>query len=446
MSKPMYVTRPLLQQCMKAVEECLQFKGPADSTLSYFFRGQPGLGQRERGLIAETVYAVLRFKTRYMHLSESGVGNQLRRWVLLALSELQAMPIDPNSLQAMCTPTELEWLRSLDTVDISSMPLTLQTNLPEWLLNLLLEHYGKEETLNLANALNQPAPLDVRVNTAKASLEQVTHALDFAGIAYTVLPGVPDALRLNGKPALHRLKAFTEGWFEVQDVGSQLLAHLVAPKRGEMVVDFCAGAGGKTLALGALMRNTGRLYAFDVSEGRLGKLKPRLARSGLSNVHPVRIDHENDAKIKRLAGKIDRVLVDAPCSGLGTLRRNPDLKWRQTPESVRELIAKQTSILQSASRLLKPNGRLVYATCSLLPQENQQIVEAFLAANPQWQVLPAKQALQAQRIELPIMGEISETSESPYLQLLPHQYDSDGFFAAVLVRHKLTEAPAEELR
>lgn len=424
----MYVTRPLLQQCMKAVEECLQLKGPADGTLSYFFRNQPKLGQRERGLIAETVYAVLRFKTRYMHLSESGVGNQLRRWVLLAMTELRAMPVDPNSLQELCTPTELEWLRSLETVDVSTLPLTLQTNLPQWLLDLLLEQYGKEETLQLADALNQPAPLDVRVNTVKATLEQVTQALDFAGIAYTILPGVPDALRLNGKPALHRLKAFTDGWFEVQDVGSQLLAHLVAPKRGEMVVDFCAGAGGKTLALGALMRNSGRLYAFDISEGRLAKLKPRLARSGLSNVHPVRIDHENDAKIKRLAGKIDRVLVDAPCSGLGTLRRNPDLKWRQTPDSVRELISTQASILQSASRLLKSNGRLVYATCSLLQQENQQIVEAFLTANPTWKLCPVSEVLQAQRITLPGID------AAPYLQLLPHQYDSDGFFAAVLMR------------
>ena len=424
----MYVTRPLLQQCMKAVEECLQFKGPADGTLSYFFRNQPKLGQRDRGLIAETVYAVLRFKTRYMHLSESGVGNQLRRWVLLALSELQAMPVDPNSLKELCTPTEYEWLRSLEAVDVATLPLALQTNLPSWLLDLLVAQYGQEQTLALAAALNQAAPLDARVNTVKSSLEQVTQALDFAGIAYQVIPGVPDALRLNGKPALHRVKAFTDGWFEVQDVGSQLLAHLVAPKRGEMVVDFCAGAGGKTLALGALMRNTGRLYAFDVSEGRLSKLKPRLARSGLSNVHPVRIDHENDAKIKRLAGKIDRVLVDAPCSGLGTLRRNPDLKWRQTPESVRELVAKQTSILQSASRLVKANGRLVYATCSLLQQENQHIIEAFLSANPQWELLPARDALQAQKIDVPA------AAGSPYLQLLPHQHDSDGFFAAVLVR------------
>ena len=164
---------------------------------------------------------------------------------------------------------------------------------------------------------------------------------------------------------------------EVQDEGSQLLAALVDAKRGEMVVDFCAGAGGKTLALGAAMRNTGRLYAFDVSGHRLESLKPRLARSGLSNVHPAQIAHERDDRIKRLAGKIDRVLVDAPCSGLGTLRRNPDLKWRQSPKSLEELQAKQSAILAGAARLLKPGGRLVYATCSLLPQENERVAEAL---------------------------------------------------------------------
>ncbi len=185
----------------------------------------------------------------------------------------------------------------------------------------------------------------------------------------------PDGARRHppqaGKPALNQLPLFINGGVEVQDEGSQLLCHLVAPKRGEMVVDFCAGAGGKTLALGAAMRSTGRLYAFDVSEKRLANLKPRLARSGLSNVHPVLIDSERDAKIKRLAGKIDRVLVDAPCSGLGTLRRNPDLKWRQSPESVLELTAKQAAILDSAARLVKGGGRVVYATCSVLEAENE---------------------------------------------------------------------------
>ena len=208
-----------------------------------------------------------------------------------------------------------------------------------------------------------------------------------------------------------------------------MLACLLAPKRSEAVVDFCAGAGGKTLLLGAQMKNTGRLYAFDVSDRRLANMKPRLARSGLSNVHPVRIEHERDTRIKRLAGKIDRVLVDAPCSGLGTLRRNPDLKWRQDPQSVGELTAKQAAILAAAATLVRPGGRLVYATCSLLTVENRGIVEAFLAAHPDFALLPAGEVLAKQQIELP-----ASALSGDCLQLLPQHHDTDGFFAAVLER------------
>jgi 16S rRNA (cytosine967-C5)-methyltransferase len=214
---------------------------------------------------------------------------------------------------------------------------------------------------------------------------------------------------------------------EVQDEGSQLLALLVDAKRGEMVADFCAGAGGKTLALGAAMRNTGRLYAFDTSAHRLEALKPRLARSGLSNIHPVTIAHERDERIKRLRGKMDRVLVDAPCTGLGTLRRNPDLKWRQTPEAVAELTAKQAAILDSAARLLKPGGRLVYATCSLLPEENEQIAQAFSNAHPDFKPLSVKGLLEAFEVD---QAASLCTEDDLYLRLWPHRHATDGFFAA----------------
>jgi 16S rRNA (cytosine967-C5)-methyltransferase len=192
------------------------------------------------------------------------------------------------------------------------------------------------------------------------------------------------------------------------------------------VVDFCAGAGGKTLALGAAMRSTGRLYAFDTSAHRLDALKPRLARSGLSNVHPVAIAHERDDRIKRLAGKIDRVLVDAPCSGLGTLRRNPDLKWRQNPKAIEELKAKQTAILQSAARLLKPGGRLVYATCSILQEENEGIAEAFSAAHADFKLVDAAEILTHQGVE-----NAAFLAPNGYLRLWPHTHHTDGFFAAV---------------
>jgi 16S rRNA (cytosine967-C5)-methyltransferase len=193
------------------------------------------------------------------------------------------------------------------------------------------------------------------------------------GLAAEPCPYSPLGIRLAGKPALSKHPLFMDGSIEVQDEGSQLLGFLLQPKRGEMVADFCAGAGGKTLLLGALMRSQGRLYAFDVAERRLARLKPRLARSGLSNVHPVRIESERDIRIRRLAGKLDRVLVDAPCSGLGTLRRNPDLKWRQTPASVAELVPRQAAILAAAASLVKPGGRLVYATCSLLEPRTRSL-------------------------------------------------------------------------
>ncbi len=193
-----------------------------------------------------------------------------------------------------------------------------------------------------------------------------------------------------------------------------------------MVVDLCAGAGGKTLLLGALMRSQGRIYAFDVSARRLARLKPRLARSGLSNVQPALIQNERDTHVKRLAGKIDRVLVDAPCSGLGTLRRNPDLKWRQTPAGMAELTAKQVRILAAAATMVKTGGRIVYATCSVLPEENEAIVEAFLATHPQFALGNAAAELAKANIAL---------DTGPLLKLYPHRHGCDGFFAAVLERN-----------
>jgi 16S rRNA (cytosine967-C5)-methyltransferase len=305
-----------------------------------------------------------------------------------------------------------------------SLPPAVRCDLPDWLHARLVSQFGADETLALARALNQPAPLDLRVNTIRTDRPAVLERLAADGIAAEPGPLSPLAVRLRGKPALVNYPLFVDGSVEVQDAGSQLLGFLLEPKRGEMVVDFCAGAGGKTLLLGALMRNTGRLYAFDVSDKRLAKLKPRLARSGLSNVHPARIEHERDQKVKRLAGKVDRVLVDAPCSGLGTLRRNPDLKWRQDEASVAELAAKQAAILESAARLVKPGGRLVYATCSLLADENDAIVDAFLARNPAFRVVPAADILGRQGIAL----------DGERLRLLPHLHDSDGFFAAALER------------
>ncbi len=406
----------------EALREVLRLTGPADVVLSRFFRDHPKLGSRERGVIAEAVYAMLRQRLALTQFAESGQGPQMRRIALLALAESAGT----ESLGGL-SEDEQAWLSRVMSIDRASLPRAVRASFPEWILERFDAQYGADEAMVMVDALNRPAPLDLRVNSLKSSVEDAEAALAHAGVDFERTPYAPLGLRLQRKPALQNLDIFKQGGIEVQDEGSQLLAQLLGAKRGEMVVDFCAGAGGKTLAIGALMRNTGRLYAMDVSDKRLAKLKPRMARSGLSNVHPVLIAHENDAKVKRLAGKVDRVLVDAPCSGLGTLRRNPDVKWRQAPEGVAELNLKQQAILASAARLVKPGGRLVYATCSLLREENEGVVEAFLAAHEAFALVPANSVLAEQKIAL-------DTGD--YLSLLPHRHHTDGFFAAVLERKK----------
>ncbi|HWX02941.1 RsmB/NOP family class I SAM-dependent RNA methyltransferase [Collimonas sp.] len=404
----------------EVLREILRFTGPADGTLSHYFREHPKLGSRERGVVAEAVYGLLRNKSIYTSFAESGNGPTMRRMTLLGLAD--AVGVD--SLGGL-SEEETEWLTRVGEIDRTLMPALMRSNLPQWLFDKLVARDGEAATLELAFAMNQPAPLDLRVNTIKSNREDVSAALAEAPILCEPTPYAPLGLRVIKKPALQNLPLFKSGAIEVQDEGSQLLAQIVGAKRGEMVVDFCAGAGGKTLALGATMRNTGRLYAFDISEKRLAKLKPRMARSGLSNIHPVLIAHENDGKVKRLAGKIDRVLVDAPCSGLGTLRRNPDVKWRQTPEAIVEMNAKQIAILSSAARLVKSGGRLVYGTCSLLDEENEAIAAQFLASHEDFSLLPMKDVLAEQKIALEM---------DDYLKLLPHRHQTDGFFAAVFVR------------
>lgn len=438
-----------VEHLSRLLPELLRFEHPADNVVSRYFREQPQLGNRDRALIAESSFAFLRRKLELSQFAESGEGPQARRLALLglmmALSEAglgsgTRMESALADLAFVVRDDEADWLRRFGAVNRDSLSPQIRANLPDWIWNELSNQIGPDAREKLAQAMLKPAPLDLRVNTLKARREVLMEELNQLGGRYQAIetPFSDIGLRLKGKPALQNLDSFKKGLFEVQDEGSQLLSALLAPKRGQMVVDFCAGAGGKTLALGAMMNSTGRLYAFDVSEKRLSRLKPRVAKSGLSNVHPVWIDNENDAKVKRLAGKIDRVLVDAPCSGLGTLRRNPDLKWRQTPTSIEELNAKQLSILKSAARLLKPGGRLVYATCSVLRQENQDVVNQFLAANSTFELLDAKTALNS---SFPTINglPVGTTANEPWWQLWPHLIETDGFFAAILEKKALVQ-------
>lgn len=411
----------VLTHTEQVLREIMSFAAPADGVLSRYFRENRKIGSRERGAIAEAVYAVLRHRLFFTNYAESGSGPMMRRLALLGLAESAGV----KAITGL-SDVEQEWLARMEKIDRTQLGARVRADMPEWIYDRLTAQYGEDEVLLLAEALNVPAPLDLRVNALKAKQDEVRAELAKAPVVAEPTPYAPLGLRVEKKAALQNIPLFKEGAIEVQDEGSQILAQIVGAKRGEMVADFCAGAGGKTLALGAAMRNTGRLYAFDVSDKRLAKMKPRLSRSGLSNVHPVHIAHERDARIKRLAGKVDRVLVDSPCSGLGTLRRNPDIKWRQTPEGLAELTEKQAAILASAARLVKPGGRLVYATCSLLEEENEKIVQDFLAKTPDFTLRPMKDVLAEQKIDLEM---------DDFLKLLPHKHQTDGFFAAVLEKN-----------
>lgn len=408
---------------------------PADAQMERYFRAHPKLGVRDRGFIAETVYACLR---RRCYLDYLASGNEnlnaspeaVVAAALVALQGISGRAVVENGFQGDASPL-VERARTLDK---ALLPLGVRLDLPEWLLERLLVQYGEAETGALADALNQAAPLDLRVNSVKATREQAMSCLAEAGFPTEVTPWSPSGLRRKERAPIFRTRCFEQGLVEVQDEGSQLLSLLVEPKRQEMVVDFCAGAGGKTLHLAALMANSGSVYAFDISAKRLERLKPRLARAGLDNVRRVAIQNERDPRVQRLAGKIDRVLVDAPCSGTGTLRRNPDIKWRRV--DLDNLAQTQRTVLAAASGLVKPGGRLVYATCSLLREENEDVVMDFLATHTDFVAMPAHEILGRRQVNLPETFAIGDRLEGMALRLLPHRHGTDGFFAVALERRK----------
>lgn len=412
----MRLTPAHLETATAALRAVLPLEHPADSILRHFFRDNPKLGVNDRAFIAETVFGIL----RHRFFLERVIDIATPRSLLLGyLAKFHGMNL--RELTPLATEAEAKWIAQLKAARVESQPLAVQAEFPDWLAEKLLGCMEEREILDLGRSMQEPAPLDLRVNAFLANREEVLALLKSDGVEGEATPYSPVGIRLSGKPGINRNELFTTGKVEVQDESSQLLGYLLAPRRRDMVVDFCAGAGGKSLMLGAFMRSQGRIYAFDTSEKRLSNLKPRLKRSGLSNLHPQLIVNENDLKVKRLAGKIDRVLVDAPCSGLGTLRRNPDLKWRQSPHSIEELKRKQAAILSSAANLLKPGGRLVYATCSFLPEENQEIVENFLAAHPRFALLNCADLLAQQKIPL---------DTGVFMQLSPQLHQTDGFFAA----------------
>lgn len=431
----------LIRQAAVLLSDILDFDAPADAKMSAFFRDNRDLGNKERAFIAESVYGVIR-RLRYLSTITANAEDDpddARKLILAWLLRVQGRSL--RDLDSMLNEQQKEWAISIKAKSTEDLPLAVQADVRDWLWEKLVKQYGEEEALNICRSMFEQATLDLRVNTIKGTHEEVLAKMLAENInnenVMTAMPYSPIGIRMPNRLGISKHVLFTEGKIEVQDEGSQILSYLVAPKRGQMVADLCAGAGGKTLALGALMRNTGRLYAFDVSEKRLNNLGKRLKRSGLSNLHAQVIHNENDLKLKRLNGKFDRVLVDAPCSGLGTLRRNPDLKWRQTEQDVIELNKKQTNILARAAKLTKAGGRLVYATCSLLEEENESVAEAFLASHPDFSLVPANEVLAQQQIKL---------DTGKYLNLLPHLHGTDGFFAAVFERNKADGAEVKPVK
>jgi len=412
------LTPAQFQEASTLLVEVLQFAAPADVLLSAHFRRNAKLGSLDRERIADCVYGVLRRLLALRWLMPEATPRLL---LLMWLARFQGISL--RELEPLTREKDRASLAEAKAKSLDQAPLSVQAELPEWVIEALSATHDTAALLALGRALMQPAPLDLRVNIHKANRDAVLAKLREAGIEAAPTPWSPWGIRIAHPFDLSRHPLFKEGLIEVQDEGSQLLALLTGARRGEMVADLCAGAGGKTLALGASMASSGRLYAFDISEKRLARLSPRLKRSGLSNVTAQVIANENDTRLKRLAGKLDRVLIDAPCSGLGTLRRDPGLKFRQSPDAVAALARTQASLIRAGGRLVKPGGRLVYATCSLLPAENQAIVQGFLAEHPEFRRVPANEALAACRVAL-------DTGE--YLQMNPAAHGTDGFFAAVL--------------
>ncbi|QMT30669.1 RsmB/NOP family class I SAM-dependent RNA methyltransferase [Alysiella filiformis] len=412
-----------LQHSSQVLTDILTFRQPADAVLSHYFKNHKKLGRQDRHEIAETAFAALRHYQKIAAILRRP-HVQARKAALIALVLGRGFNI--SQLHDLLEEGEGDFLAEVKSRKTEfSGSLNTFAELPEWLIARLQVHWENEQIQTFGRSVAQTAPLDVRVNTLKGKRDKILAQLQSEFPQAIATPYAPHGIRFPNKPALNKHELFLDGTLEVQDEGSQILAQLVGAKRSEIVVDFCAGAGGKTLAMGAQMANKGRIYAFDVSEKRLANLKPRMARAGLSNITPERIESEHDPRIAKLHGKADRVLVDAPCSGLGTLRRNPDLKYRQSPETIDNLLRQQQSILQAASALVREGGRLVYATCSVLPEENEMQIAEFLDKNPQFELLDCGEILAAQKVDL---------NTGKFLQMDTAQHNTDGFFAAVLQR------------
>jgi 16S rRNA (cytosine967-C5)-methyltransferase len=412
---------------------------PADDVAAEYFRRRRYIGSKDRAQIAGHVYAVLRHRAALdWWIVKYGIGAEPRARILASLVLVEGRL--PDAVLAYCdgdrfrparlSHTEERFIRDLATRTLrhSEMPRTVANDLPDWLDPHLDRVFGRGLEREMA-ALNASAPIDLRVNLLKAHREEARRALAAEDVAAKPTPLSPVGLRLRERMPLGNLAAFKEGLVEVQDESSQIAALLADARPGMRVVDFCAGAGGKTLALAAGMANRGKLVACEVSQRRLDRAARRLRRAGVTNVERRALSGERDKWVKHHKAGFDRVFADVPCLGTGTWRRNPDAKWRMRPEDLAELLERQQLILRSAARLVRPGGRLIYATCSLLREEDEGQAEAFLAAMRDFSLLPVAHVWEE------TIGGASPGGED-YLRLTPARHGTDGFFVAIFERLK----------
>jgi len=418
---------------------------PADEAVGAFFRNRRYAGSKDRRWITERFYALLRRRARLdwwaarilQSPADPEQTNRLRLIADMALSDgmdgeaIGALFSGEKYAPASLNESERGLISGLadENLDHPDMPAWDASEYPEWLDADLRRTFGDGLAGEMA-ALNEPADVNLRINTLKVTRDEAIAILAKDGIEAEAVALSPLGLKLKGRANLRTAKAFRKGTVEVQDEGSQIIALLTGARPGMSVIDFCAGAGGKTLALAAIMENTGELAALDVSEARLQKMSPRLRRSGATNIGARALTGMDDDWLKLNKGAAERVLVDAPCSGSGAWRRNPDAKWKLTPETLESCLVQQKETLSAAAGLVAPGGRLVYATCSVLDRENRDQADWFLETHPGFTPKPIEGVWKET-----IGGDVPEGCLiGPYLRLTPKTCGTDGFFAAVFER------------
>ncbi len=416
---------------------------PAEQIVSAYFRGRRYIGAKDRRAVNAMAYGALRHRARLVwhleQLEREGAGHDesfarraLLAYLVLAGEEsaasLDALFTGEHYAPEPLTDDERALLRGLQgkQLDAPEAPVWVRHEVPAWLMPSFERAFGLSAHDELA-ALNREAPLDLRCNTLKAERSEALAALAAEGIEARPTPLSPLGLRIEGRRALQGGKAFAAGMVEVQDEGSQLAALLADARPGMAVADLCAGAGGKTLALAAAMAGRGRLLASDIEQARLDRASARFRRAGAGFVERRAV--ADLAQLQDLSGAFDRVLVDAPCSGSGAWRRQPDARWRLTPQDLARYRAAQEDALIKAAALVRPGGRLVYVTCSLLAEENEEQVQAFLGKNPAFSVQPVDAVWRA------VLGTDCPTAQ-PFLLLTPARHGTDGFFVALLDRRE----------